>query len=124
MPTYIYESPVTGEVREVVQKMTDVHEYEENGVKFKRVFVNPRWAVDTQVNPFSQKDFLKRTNKRMTYGDMMDESAELSEKRATKAGKDPVKEKAISDYEKKTKKPHPSKAKGQRIETKDYVIET
>ena len=39
----------------------------------------------------------------MTVGDMWDLSKDMSEKRAKKAGKDPVKEKYFKDYEKKRK---------------------
>jgi predicted nucleic acid-binding Zn ribbon protein len=125
MPVYIYEHPTTRRVVEIVQKMNDVHEYVENGIRFRRVFVNPQAAIDTKVDPFSKADFMRRTNKRMTYGEMMDEAADLSDKRAKKLGKDPIKEKVIADYERRTKKPHPSRKKGkQRFENKHFILET
>jgi hypothetical protein len=124
MPVYIYQHPKTGKIVEIVQRMTEAHEYSENGVQFSRIFQAPGASVDTRMNPFSEADFVRRTNKRMTLGDMMDESKALSEKRAQKAGKDPIREKAITDYEKLTKKQHPSKLKGQRFENKYAVIET
>lgn len=124
MPIYVYKHPETGKIVEVIQGMNDKHEYEENGVGFKRVFLLPHAATDTHTDPFSKKDFMRRTHKKMTIGDMMDESAALSEKRAKKAGIDPVKAKTIADYEKLTKKRHPSKRKGERFENKHFIMDT
>ncbi len=124
MPAYLYEHPETGAVVEVIQRMTEPHIFiDPFGVSYRRVFTTPRMSVDSQCNPFSQEDFLRHTNKRMTIGEMMDVSADLSEKRAKKVGKDPLKEKMFSDYKKRTKKEHPFKIKNQRVETKDYIIE-
>ena len=47
----------------------------------------------------------------MTAGDMMDLSKELHHKREKIHGHDPVKQKAVTSYEKKTGKPHPLKNK-------------
>ena len=58
-------------------------------------------AMDTQVDPYSAKDFVKATAKPGTIGDMWDCSAELSQKRADRNGKDPLKEKFYEDYSKK-----------------------
>jgi len=110
MPIYTYEHPDTGEIIEVVQTMNEAHVYQRNGVTWKRVFLAPAAKVDSMenCNPFDQQDFVKRTaRKGMTMGDMWNESKRLSEKRAKSVGKDPVKEKAINDYKKRTNKPHP-----------------
>jgi hypothetical protein len=110
MPVYIYENPNTGELEEVVQTMSEPHVYFKNDVQWSRVFVTPSAKVDSLENcdPFNKQDFLKRTARPgMTMGDMWNESARLSEKRASALGKDPIKEKAIKSYETKTKKPHP-----------------
>jgi hypothetical protein len=86
------------------------------------VFLNPLTAVDTKMDPFNKSDWMRGTNKHITVGQMMDESAQLSEKRAEKAGLDPVKKKAFDRYQKMTGKPHPED-KPKRIETKDYILE-
>lgn len=103
--------------------MNDPHEFiDEKGVKYLRLFVNPNASIDTRVDPWSKKDWMKRTNKRMTVGEMMDESAQLSAKREKQSGVDPIKQKVFSDYEKKTGKKHPDN-KPNRIETKDLIVE-
>jgi len=108
---------------EVVQKMNDLHEFiDKKGVRWSRIFVNPCSSADTRADPWSHKDWMRRTNKRMTAGEMMDEAAQLSEKRAKDAGVDHVKKKIFDDYEKKTGKPHRDSIPD-RIETRDYVLE-
>tara|TARA_Y100000588_G_C13746790_1_gene708002 strand:- start:251 stop:598 length:348 start_codon:yes stop_codon:yes gene_type:complete len=115
MPIYEYIHPDTGETIEVVQKMNDTHVYiDEKGIEWKRLFSVPNAAIDTAhyINPDSKKDFLKATEKfGMTAGEMMDLSKELHSKREDKHGLDPVKQKTVTDYEKKTGKPHPNKSK-------------
>jgi predicted nucleic acid-binding Zn ribbon protein len=123
MPVYLYIDDRTGDVHEVVQKMNDVHEYQIDGFKLRRIFVNPKISFDTKTDAFSEKEFVEKTkNKNYTVGDLWEKSKELSEKREKKAGKDKIKEKAMEAYEKKTKKRHPSRK--EKIETKDFVIET
>ena len=107
MPLYLYENKSTGEVVEVFQGMKDKHEYHgsngrEKGL-WRRVFVNPCINTDTKVDPFDQKSFVNSTvGKNDTWGNLQDRAAEASEARASKMGKDPVKEKYLSDYNKKT----------------------
>jgi len=122
MPVYVYRHPRTGKLVEVIQRMTDVHEYSENGVQFERVFLTPRMSVDTQTDPFSRNDFLRNTNKKMTLGEMQDVSKEMSQKREEIAGEDPIKQKIFNDYQRKTGKRHPEN-KPKKIETKDFVME-
>ena len=124
MPLYLYRHPKTKKVIEVVQKMADKHEYvDEKGVKYDRVWLRPRMAVDCKVDPFSKDDFVRRTAKRgMTVGDMEQESAALSEARERKAGYDPVKKKLFNDYKEKTGKTHPAD-KPKKIETDQFVLE-
>lgn len=123
MPIYLYRHPRTKQVIEVVQKMTDAHEHSDSkGVKYERVWLRPRMAVDIRVDPFSKKDWMRRTNKRITVGDMMDESKELSEKRERKAGKDPMKQKLFDSYKQATGKDHPD-TKPKVIETDHFTLE-
>ena len=58
--------------------------------------------MDTKQDPFSTNDFLDRTkSKKGTYGNMMDYSKELSEKRASvMGGVDPVKQNYYKEYSK------------------------
>lgn len=112
MPIYIYQNPETDEVKEVLQGMNDPHEYEENGVKWTRVFIAPNHAVDTKVDPFSEQSFMKGTaSKKGTIGDVMDFSEEQSQIRKEKAGTsmDPNREKFFDRYaEKRRGKAHPN----------------
>jgi hypothetical protein len=109
MPVYLYQHPSTGEVKEVVQSMSQEHSYSENELKWNRVFTVPNSAIDTIIDASKPSDFLRATQKKMTLGDMWDESGRLSEKRVQKLGYDPVKEKAIAKYEKRCRKRHPLK---------------
>lgn len=104
MAIYIFEHPTTGETREVYFKLDDKKEYfgekDEESIKWHRRFTIPYAASNTQIkDPFSQKDFMTATsNKNMTFGEMWDESAKLSEKRAQISGEDPVKAKYYDNY--------------------------
>lgn len=118
MPLYLYENKETGEVVEVMQSMSDVHEY--NGINedekglWRRVFVNPNVSSDTNVDPFSEDSFRASTvGKNDTYGELFQRSAEASEMRAAKnGGVDPVKQKQYDDYSKMTNgKLHPQQMK-------------
>jgi hypothetical protein len=117
MPLYLFQHPKTEEIKEIFQGMNDLHEYSENGTKWLRIFTKPTASIDTKINPNSANDFVNHTkNKNYSIGDMWDISSELSDKRAKVSGQDPVKQKVIDDYEKKTKKLHPSKTSGEVIE--------
>lgn len=105
MPLYTYENPKTGETIDILQGMNEKHTYiDENGLEWKRVFQIPNAAVDSQIDANNPLAFVDATkNKKGTYGDLLDKSAELSEKRAKEyGGKDPVKEKFLSDYSKRS----------------------
>ena len=109
MPLYTYENPKTGETIDILQTMSEKHQYiDQEGLEWKRVFQVPNASVDSQIDPYSKTSFLDATkNKKGTYGDLVDKSAELSEKRAKDhGGKDPVKESFYKDYKTKTGKDH------------------
>jgi hypothetical protein len=97
--------------------MNDLHVYSGiNGDEdsWKRVFTVPNASIDSHVDPFSSKQFVDKTqNKKGTYGDLLDRSAEMSDKRASLAGgKDPVKEKYFTDYSAKRRgAKHPDQMK-------------
>jgi hypothetical protein len=110
MPIYLFQNPETKEVKEVLQRMSEEHTYTEGEVTWERLFTVPNAAIDSQYDCDSSESFKKNTNKRMTIGDMWDESANQSQKRVDKHGYDPVKEKTVKKYEKRTGKIHPDKA--------------
>jgi hypothetical protein len=118
MPLYIFQNPETGEIKEVVQSMNQEHTYTEDGTEWDRVWTTPQVAMDVKIDPFSTKQFVDKTNKPGTYGDLMDRSAELSEARAEKnGGVDPVKQKFFDDYSKtRGGKRHPEESKNKVIE--------
>jgi len=101
MPTYLYQSPKTGEIKEIIQRISEPHEYKEGNVVWRRVFTVPNAATDTKLNIFSSQDFAEKTkNKKGTLGDLFDRSREASEARERKIGKDPVKEKYWKNWSK------------------------
>ena len=112
MPIYIYEHIETGEIAEVVQSMNEERIYngkngDEKG-KWQRIFTAPNVQSDTRIDPFSEKQFSEKIGKsKGKLRDVIERSAELSEKRAEKlGGEDPVKRKHFADYEKKTGAKH------------------
>ena len=109
MPYYIYQNPKTGKKKEVLQSMNEPHVYSEDGLAWERVFTVPNSAIDTIIDASKPRDFLRATNKKMTLGDMWDESGRLSEKRKQKLGYDPVKDATVKRYEKRCRKRHPLK---------------
>ena len=113
MPIYTYQHPQTQVYKDILQGMNDDHVYiDEEGGEWKRIFYVPQMSMDTEVDPHSSSDYLKATaNKKGTLGDLMDYSKELSEQRASKEGKDPVRDKFLKEYQKNTGRKHISEAK-------------
>lgn len=129
MPIYLYQHNKTKQIKEVIQSMNDVHEYhgdkdiKEDG--WERIYTVPMASVDTNQDPFSQNQFLDITkNKKGTYGNMLDYSNELSEKRSAIIGApDPIKEKYYKDYSKNRRgAKHPDKMK-KSFENKHVKVE-
>jgi hypothetical protein len=82
--------------------MNDIHEYEKNGIKYKRIWTKPQMNVDSiPLDCHSPKDFARVTNKGGSIGDLFDRSQELSEQRVQKEGKDVFKEGFFEKYKKK-----------------------
>ena len=100
MPIYQFINHSLGPIpiiHDVIMSMNDVHEYNgPNGDQkgqWKRLWSSPEASVDTRVDPYSAKDFVKVTNKKGVVGDLWERSAELSEARASReGGVDPVKQ--------------------------------
>jgi len=121
MAIYTFFNPQTNEYKDIIMSMNDKHEYiDNNGFKWERIFHIPNTSIDTICDPHSAKDFLKVTKKMRTYGDVLDKSAELSEKRGGKD--DPIKSKYYDDYSKKRNGTlHPDKVRESSIKTLDKL---
>lgn len=106
MPQYSFINDESGEVRDVFFKMNETKEYcDEDGKKWRRLYISPNMSIDTRINPFSAKDFANKTKNAKTYGEMFDLSSEMSEQRSAKLGApDPQKQKAEKAFYKPKKK--------------------
>ena len=110
MPYYLFSNPDTEEIREIFFHMNDEKVYiDENNLKWNREFVVPQASVDANIDPYSKRAFMDKTNKAGTFGEMMDLSKELSEKRGG-VKNDPVKKGFTKDWKKKRNLNHTPKA--------------
>ena len=103
MPYYRFSNPNDQEETiDVFFHMDENKEYiDENGVKWNREFFSVNAAVDTRINPFSKNDFVNKTaSKKGSYGDILDYSKELGEKRKEIAGEDSIKNSYYKNYKK------------------------
>lgn len=126
---YTFRNTKTDEIKEVEMPMKDYKPYKgENGNEdfWERIYDIPQVNIgDSKTeDPFNSNSFIDKTSRlKGSYGDIMDYSAELSEKRAAlNGGDDPIKRKHFDNYEKKTGKKH-LKDKPKKIETKNATIE-
>lgn len=70
-----------------------------DGKEWRRVYTSPNASIDSKIDPFSSRDFVEKTGrKKGNLGNLMDAAKDASLARAQKAGKDPIKEKWLSDY--------------------------
>ena len=83
--------------------MNDDHVFKgDDGVEWVRIFDIPGAVIDSifSMNPHDGKEFTRKTGQRRgKIGDLLQLSAELSEKRKNKDGRDFTKEKAMDNYE-------------------------
>ena len=112
MPLYSFFSESKNEYRDVFFHMNDEKNYcGEDGTEageWRRIYTVPTASIDTRIDPNNRNEFIRRTDKYKTVGDMLSASSEMSEKRMVKDGKDVVREKFFEDYSRRTKgKPHP-----------------
>ena len=102
MPLYVFQHPESGEVVEVVLGMNDDKFYmDEKGTEWNRVFLAPNANIDADIDPFSSKGFVDKTNTKGSMGDILERSKEMSDKRKDKLGYDPVQQKYFKEYSKK-----------------------
>jgi hypothetical protein len=128
MPEYLYKHPQTQEIKAVFQGMQDKHEFiDQDGTAWKRVFTSTTFSLDSSnVDPFSADQFVEKTkNMKGTYGDMLDYSKELSQRREETLGKeDPLKRKVFDNYKKERGINHVNdRPKSKGLDTPDYKVE-
>jgi hypothetical protein len=127
---YQFRNKKTGKIIDVVMSMKDYKPYRgENGNEdfWERVYDVPQVNIGnaTVVDPFDNKAYVNKTeHMRGRYGDLLDYSAELSERRAAIAGgEDPIKRKYFDEYKKKTNGKRHIKDRPKKIESKNATIE-
>lgn len=127
---YQFRNTKTGKIKDVVMPMKDYKPYRgENGNEdfWERVYDLPQVNIGNArvVDPFDNKAFVNKTgNMQGKYGDLLDYSSELSERRAAlNGGEDPVKRKYFDEYKKKTNGKKHVKDRPKKIETKNAKIE-
>lgn len=74
---------------------------DEKGTEWNRVFLAPNANIDADIDPFSSKGFVDKTNTKGSMGDLLERSKEMSDKRKDKLGYDPVQQKYFKEYSKK-----------------------
>lgn len=97
MPQYLFTNGK--DIKEIFFHMNDEKRYFENGLEWDRLYTIPQSSIDTKIDPYSSKDFVRATNKKGTFGEIIERSAELSDKRG--GVNDPVKQQYYKDYSKK-----------------------
>lgn len=107
MPIYLYQHPNTEEIIESFQKMNEEHFFiDDKGVKWNRIFTKPNASTDTKLDPWNPSDFVKKTGKMAgTVGEMQDMAKDMALQRSGgDIMQDPIKQKHMSDWEKKRSK--------------------
>lgn len=125
MPQYIFCNPLQeDQTVEVFFHMNDKKFYiDENGVEWRRVFTVPQASIDSDIDPNNRQEFARRAAKYSTIGDLADKSRELSEKRKSKEGFDPVEKKFFSDYSAARKGAKHPLDKPKKLENKHLTVD-
>ncbi len=127
MPLYVFHHPEDENLtKDIFFNMNDEKKYtDEDGVEWKRVFLSSQLSCEGSIDPWSNADFVNKTaNKKGSYGDLMDQSAELSAQRAKESGGiDPVKQKYYKDYSNKRGGAVHNDLKPKTFEDKNIKIE-
>ena len=123
MPVYTYINPEDPkDIVEIVQSMSDTHEYEKDGVKWDRMWEKTKFNREgsSKIDAFDKKRFVDKTGKMTgTYGDVLDYSKELSEERKSKMGYDHEQKKFFKNFEKEKGYKH-HKARPKKLEN-DFI---
>ena len=100
MPEYQFANPLDPQdIISVFLSVHDVHEYILAGVKWDRVWTAPQISMDVKVDKWSEKQFLTKTEKGGSLGDIWDRAADLSADRASEmGGVDPLKAESDKKY--------------------------
>ena len=83
--------------------MNDEHVYvDEKGIKWNRVWNIPQANIDSDTDPFSNQSFKDKTaNQKGSYGDIMDQSKEMSQKEKTNSVMTLFNKNIFKEYSKK-----------------------
>ncbi len=127
MPFYNFQHPESGEIKEIFFHMEDEpKEYKDKeGVTWQRLFSIPQLSTEASIDPWDNTAFIDKTAKQKgSMGDLMDQSAELSSKRAAQnGGVDPLKKEYFKKYsEERAGNKHP-KDRSSVYESKNVKIE-
>lgn len=117
-PLYTFQHPITKEVKEIVQRMSEPHTFtDDKGIVWERLFVIPQMAINSIIDPNDKKSFVDKTrDKNYNLGELWSLSQECSEKREGMSGVDEVRVKAEQSYEKRTKgSKHPHRKKQEKF---------
>jgi hypothetical protein len=127
---YQFRNKKNGKIVDIVMSMKDYKPYRgENGNEdfWERIYDLPQVNIGNAkvVDPFDNKAFVNKTGgMKGKYGDLLDYSSELSERRAAMAGgDDPIKRNYFNEYEKKTNGKKHVKDLPKKIENKNIKIE-
>lgn len=128
MPEYIYKHPTEDKYISIIQTMNEDHEYFEEGLEWKRVLTSPKLSTSSgdSIDPFDNNAFINKTsNMKGNYGDLIDQSREMSEKRASiHGGEDPLKRSHFDSWsEKRGGMIHPQDSSKRSMENKDVKID-
>lgn len=123
MPVHSFTHEATGETIDVyvaASAPTSEHQQQiRDGKTYRRVYSAPLAATDMGLGDCTQQDFRRKTgdSKRgLKVGDAWEISAEMSERRAQKEGRDPVREAFYQRHEQQNGKKHPDVVRREKLE--------
>ncbi len=124
---YTFSHPESGKKKDVFFHMDEEpKEYiDPEGCQWQRIFTSPQLSTEAGIDPWNNEDFINKTAKQKgSVGDLLDQSAELSAKRAEQNnGVDPIKKEYFKKYSEERKgQKHPDDKKS-TYESKNVKIE-
>jgi|19_taG_2_1085344.scaffolds.fasta_scaffold81609_2 hypothetical protein len=124
---YTFSHPDSGETKEVFFHMDEEpkRHIDPDGREWGRVFTSPQLSTEAGIDPWNNEDFINKTAKQKgNLGDLLDQSAELSAKRAEQHdGVDPVKKEYFKKYSKEREGQKHPKDRKSTYESKNVKIE-